>query len=99
MKIALLQIAAADNLEKTLEKGVSFCRKAKELGADVALFPEMFSNGYDIYNRSVTEWVKEAISDNHEFVKTFENLAKELNMAIGITFLEKYEDCSCAQCL
>ena len=89
MKIALLQIAAADNLEKTREKGISFCRKAKEMGADVALFPEMFSNGYNIYERPVAEWIKEAIPDNHEFIKAFEVLSKELNMAIGITFLEK----------
>lgn len=34
MRIALLQIAAEDTLEGTLEKGVSFCRRAKELGAD-----------------------------------------------------------------
>lgn len=89
MKIALLQIEAADNLEMTKEKGVAYCRKAKEMGADVALFPEMFSNGYNIYDRPVVEWVQEAISDSHEFVKAFGELSKELDMAIGITFLEK----------
>lgn len=45
MKIALLQIAAQDTIDSTLDKGISFCRKAKEMGADLALFPEMFSNG------------------------------------------------------
>lgn len=91
MKIALLQIAAGNNLKETCEKGIFFCRKAKEMGADVALFPEMFSNGYRIYDRPVAEWIEEAISSSHEFVKAYEKLSKELNMAIGITILEKCE--------
>ena len=91
MKIALLQIAAQDTLDRTLEKGVLFCRKAKEMGADVALFPEMFSNGYRIYDRPVSDWVQEAIPADHGFVRAFQALSNQLNMAIGITLLEEYE--------
>ena len=91
MKIALLQIAAQDTLDSTLDKGILFCRKAKEMGADVALFPEMFSNGYNIYGRPVSDWIREAIPADHEFIKAFKVLSKELNMAIGITLLEEYE--------
>ena len=82
MKIAFLQIAARDTLAGTLEKGILFCRKAKEAGADVALFPEMFSNGYHIYDRPVSDWVREAIPAEHSFVKAFQALSNELNMAI-----------------
>ena len=32
----------------------------KEMGADAALFPEMFSNGYHIYGRPVSDWIREA---------------------------------------
>lgn len=39
LKISLLQIAPCDTLKKNLEKGITSCRKAKELGADIALFP------------------------------------------------------------
>ena len=88
MKIALLQIAAGDTLAGTLDKGISFCRKAKEIGADIALFPEMFSNGYRIYGRPVSDWIREAIPADHEFIKAFQALSKELNMAVGITLLE-----------
>ena len=88
MKIALLQIAAGDTLEDTLDKGILFCRKAKEMGADAALFPEMFSNGYRIYGRPVSDWIREAIPADHEFIKAFQALSKELNMAVGITLLE-----------
>lgn len=89
LKIALLQIAPTGSLEKNLEKGIKYCRIAKEKGADIALFPEMYSNGYDIYNRPVQEWVGEAIAVEDEFVQSFGKLACELDMAIGITLLEK----------
>ena len=91
LKIALLQIAPCGTLEGNLEKGIASCRKAKELGADIALFPEMWSNGYRIYDRPVDQWQAEAIPADSEFVSAFGQLAKELDMAIGITFLEQYE--------
>ena len=91
MKIALLQIAAQDTLDRTLEKGVLFCRKAKEMGADAALFPEMFSNGYRIYDRPVPDWVREAIPADHGFIRAFQALSNELHMAVGITLLEEYK--------
>lgn len=84
MKIALLQIAARDTLEGTLAKGISFCRRAKEMGADAALFPEMYSNGYRIYDRPASDWVRDAIPADHAFVKAFQALCAELNMAIGM---------------
>ena len=91
LKIALLQIAPCDSLNENLKKGVGACRKAREMGADIALFPEMFSNGYRIYGRPVEEWQAEAIPADGEFVRAFGKLAKELNMAIGITLLERYD--------
>ena len=48
LKIALLQIAPTGSLEGNLTKGIAACREAKALGADIALFPEMWSCGYDI---------------------------------------------------
>ena len=91
LKIALLQIAPTGSLEENLNKGMECCRKAKDMGADIALFPEMYSNGYDIYNRPAEEWIKDAIPATSEFVQSFGKLAKELDMAIGITLLESCE--------
>ena len=91
LKIALLQIAPCGTLEGNLEKGIASCRKAKELDADIALFPEMWSNGYNIYDRPVDQWKAEAIPADSDFVSAFGQLARELDMAIGITFLEQYE--------
>ena len=92
LKIALLQAAPCGTLESNLEKGIEYCKKAKALGADIALFPEMWSNGYDIYDRPAPEWKAEAITADSSFVRAFGSLAKELGMAIGITLLEEYKD-------
>ena len=89
LKIALLQIAPCDTLDDNLTKGIKYCKMAKEMGADIALFPEMWSNGYRIYDRPVDAWKAEAISADSDFVNTFGRLAGELDMAIGITLLEK----------
>lgn len=91
LRIALLQIAPGNTLEENLEKGAAYCREAKKKGADIALFPEMWSNGYRIYGRPIREWAAEAIPANSDFVNAFGSLAGNLNMAIGITLLEKYE--------
>lgn len=90
IKIALLQISPCKTAEENFEKGVQYCKKAGESGADIALFPEMWSNGYNIYGGPVEEWKREAVSVDGDFVTGFGCLAKELNMAIGITLLEKY---------
>ena len=92
LKIALLQLAPCGTLEENLEKGIRYCKMAKEMGADIALFPEMWSNGYNIYNRPVEEWKAEAIPADSDFVNAFGHLAGELGLAIGITLLEQHED-------
>ena len=89
-KIALLQLLPGKTLEEQLNKGIEACRKASETGADVALFPEMWSDGY--YLPQDEKKIKAlAIPSDGEFVQSFRNLAKELKIAIGITFLEKHD--------
>ncbi len=91
LKIALLQIAPGDTLEENLEKGLCSCREAKRRGADIALFPEMWSNGYRIYGRPGEQWRAEAIPAGGSFIRAFQELARELEMAIAITLLERHE--------
>lgn len=90
LKVALLQLMPEETLEGNLQKGLEYCRKAKECGADIALFPEMWSVGYNI-PVDVDELKASAIPVDSAFVNSFAELAKDLNMAIGITLLEKYE--------
>ena len=90
LKIALLQIMPTGTTDGNLIKGIECCRDAKKQGADVALFPEMWSCGYTI-PENMEELRHMAVAADGEFVSTFANLAKELDMAIGITILEKHD--------
>ena len=88
LKIALLQLFPGNTLEEQFQKGKFACEKAKALGADIALFPEMWSDGYSI-PQDPDELKKLAVSSESDFVRGFGKLAAELQIAIGITFLEK----------
>lgn len=89
VKVALLQILPENTLDENLEKGIEFCKRAKNMGADIALFPEMWSCGYQI-PEDVSTLQRSAVSADGEFVRAFGKLAKKLHMAIGITFLERF---------
>lgn len=92
LKLALLQIAPGDSLEENLHIGLRHCKIAKALGADIALFPEMWSNGYRIWDLPAERWKAQAIPADGSFVQAFAALARELEMAIGITLLERWGD-------
>lgn len=89
LKVALLQILPEENISMNLEKGIYSCKEAKKLGADIALFPEMWSCGYNI-PQDHQKLIDLGLSIDSGFIRSFQSLAKELEMAIGITFLEKH---------
>lgn len=90
LKIALLQLLPGGSLREQQNIGTAACRKAKDMGADIALFPEMWSDGYFLPQEEGAVDAL-AISADSEFICAFRELAKELQMAIGITFLEKHD--------
>lgn len=90
LKIALLQLLPGKNPDEQLKIGIQACRKAKEMGADIALFPEMWNTGY-VIPQDEKELKTKAISDKDAFIGDFRRIAQELKMAIGITFLEQNE--------
>lgn len=88
VRVALMQLSAGANREENMVKGLSACEKAKENGADAALFPEMFSCGYRLAD-SRKDMRKIALPADGEFVSAFRQKAARLDMAIGITLLEQ----------
>ena len=97
LKVALLQMLPdGSNQEANLAKAVEFCRKAKALDADIALFPEMFNIGYmgfmGLEEETIRAWKDQAVGQDDVYVRTLCALAKELDMAIGATYLEDHPD-------
>lgn len=91
IRIGFIQELPGKSLEENLEIGKKACREAKEKGADVALFPEMWSDGYYL-PQDEEELSKLAVAKDSDFVNEFRLLAAELQMAIGITLLESSEE-------
>ena len=114
LNVALLQMTGAGTDQAAnLAKGDTFCRRAAAMGADVALFPEMWNVGYtakrpwepeNVWRApgrwpvgatlapvpTVDRWYGLAIDATDPFVRHFRDLARELGMAIALTYLERW---------
>ncbi len=96
IKIALLQMTASGfDQDANRARGEEYCRRAAAMGADVALFPEMWNIGYtlpDVSQPGEREaWRAQAVASDSAFVAGFAALARELNMAIAVTYLQTWD--------
>src|SRR3954462_13790504 len=111
--------SAKNDQDANLAKGDEFCCRAHELGADIALFPEMWNIGYSSFASAATPetdiwkslerwngtipraesavlcdaraaWQALAIGPDDPFILHFRQLARELKMAIALTYLERW---------
>lgn len=89
LKIALLQLLPGGSLEEQLHTGKAACENAKLQGADIALFPEMWSDGYFL-PQDEEQLSALAIAKDSSFILEFKKMAAELQMAIAVTFLEAH---------
>lgn len=93
LTVALLQMSShrADQTANQA-KGEAFCRRAADMGADIALFPEMWNIGYTFFEPNLPgdkeRWLGLAVDRENAYVRHFQVLARELHMAIGLTYLE-----------
>jgi predicted amidohydrolase len=84
LRIALLQlVSAGGDVAANRAKGEAAVREAAAHGADLALFPELWSVGYA---RGFDPALAEPIDG--AFASRFRGLARELGVAIGLTWLE-----------
>jgi len=95
LRIALLQASAVgSDVAANLQKGDDWCRRAAAEGADLALFPELWSHGYRLPDPAdvdaVSAWSNTALATDGPFVQHFASLAAELRLAIAITYLEHH---------
>jgi predicted amidohydrolase len=95
LKIALLQLSPPADANAAMERGLAACEEAAARGADIALFPEMWSNGYAVFDPHAPAarkaWMDGAVGSDSRFISAFRDAARRLKLAIAITFLETYE--------
>jgi predicted amidohydrolase len=118
LTVALLQMLSHGvDQDANLAKADAFCRRAQAMGADIALFPEMWNIGYTSFYEEcgpsdlwrapecweaaprdafleraadMATWQARAVDRDGPYVRHFRSLARELGMAIGVTYLERW---------
>src|SRR5215467_11590997 len=78
MKIAVAQISCSlGDPEGNLSKARDFCRRAKEIGAELIVFPEMTDTGYSmsVIQKYAGHW-------KSGFVPGLQEIASDLSIAI-----------------
>ncbi|MCR9295451.1 MAG: carbon-nitrogen hydrolase family protein [bacterium] len=93
LRIAVVQADPSIDFSANLTRAMEYCREAKRKQADLVLFPEMFSVGYQTAidfesPDEVAVWKGKAQSSDGSFTRQFSQLARELEVAIAITYLE-----------
>ena len=90
LRIALLQlIGCGYDRAASLARGEAACRSAADAGADIALFPELWSTGYSFSDGDLGRWRAQAIARDDPWVLAYSDLAADLRMAIAVTYLER----------
>ena len=95
LRIAMLQMTPQGlDQDYNADKAEEYCRKAKADKADIALMPEMWNIGYTSFDPENPEerkqWTSCAVTQDSPYFIRFQKLAKELDMAIAITYLETW---------
>lgn len=90
VKVALLQLLPEENLQGNIIKGIKAVEKAAAMGADIALFPEMWSCGY-CFPQDKTALDSLAVSHESEYTMTFAKAARDNDISVAVTYLMKNE--------
>lgn len=93
--VALLQLVShGADVQLNLQKGEDYFRRAAALGADIVLFPEMWSVGYTLPEpgdpAALAAWQALALDDGSPFLTRFQALAREVDCAAAVTFLQQW---------
>ena len=106
MKVALVQKKAVpNNKNSNLELAIQYIKEASGLGADLVLFPEMWSNGYappfdgafdnptdPAFEKERKAWLDSAVTIDSDYVAAIQGAAAKYKVGVCATFLSKTED-------
>ena len=87
--VAAIQMSIPGTPEKSVEKAEKLVRKAVAEGANVILLPELFENWYFCQERRYDSYKLALPLEENPAVKRFQAVAKELSVALPISFYEQ----------
>jgi predicted amidohydrolase len=94
LRVALVQLDARSMEHgESLDRGLAACREARDAGADIVLFPEMWQIGYadaPSEREARRVWEAQAIDEESGWIGRFRETAKDLDLAIVATYLQRW---------
>lgn len=93
VKLAASQMACSRNYDENIKKATQFIREAKKQGVDMILLQELFERNYFC---QIEDYSRFDFAEEYAHSKTleyFENLAKELEIVLPISFFERSGNC------
>lgn len=86
MKLAVVQMAMSTDLEDNVTRALALARSEK---ADLVLLPELFENHYFPQQQREERFGLAHPVEGHPFLGRFEQLARELNVVLPVSFFER----------
>jgi N-carbamoylputrescine amidase len=89
VKVAAVQSKISSHLNENVEKMTHYVREAENMGANVVLLPELFEGPYFCREEKdeFFDWAKPF--NDHPMIRHFQAVAKDLKVAIPVSFFEK----------
>lgn len=89
VKVAATQISLTWDINKNIEKAKNMIKDCAKNGANIILLQELFKTPYFCQLEKYEYFKLAEDKDNSKFLQEFQNLAKELNVVLPISFFEK----------
>ena len=89
VKVAATQMAISKNIDNNIQKAEEMVRKCAAEGANIILLQELFKSTYFCQVENYDYFSLAEKYQNSKLLKRFQNLAKELNVVLPISFFEK----------
>ena len=89
LHLGIVQMGMTDDLETNVSKAVAMVREAASRGANLILLPELFENLYWCQVQRESYFNLAHPFADHPFISRFQNLARELNVVLPVSFFEK----------
>lgn len=91
--LSLSQMSCSTSYEENIKKETAYIKEAKKKGADLILLQELFERNYFC---QIEDYARFDFAEEYEHSKTleyFENLAKEQEIVLPVSFFEKRGNC------
>lgn len=93
VKIAATQMKISWDVEDNIAKAIKMVRDCAKDGAKVILLQELFKTPYFCQIENYDYFDLAEVVEDSKFIKTFQVLAKELDVVIPLSFFEKCGNC------